>query len=777
MESSHEETNSGHVLSTDSFDESLRGIDIEIAASVEKSHLQQKHSFANKSKKRRQVEKCPSFVSCDEATDGRGNEGTGESDAESDSDSNSNNGDAGDPTSSADSINVLTSILSSGVQGFEALMNPDVDFHIGSTKAAPAQRKKRANVREHSKAQREKKKVLVNELETTARRISFELNNLNKTIEVTMNAYIGSRFKRYQMVSSLLNVWISSSTNQGTEQLLSSICCPNVIVSIPITTSRYIPPGQVYLNDRRYLLGVSQILSDAASIAIMCTSITRLGLSRLCRFVLDARVNPDSFFVDLVQSFGTFKIFCKNGKITSGREINVEGMLKCTFENEKIKQLDIYYDEADFNRQILLPWGKDVAFCHKDALRICNALQSRGEQTVDRSDSCIIITSADTDFKVLNINSYGKAMIGNVVGRKLLEADWVKNVVESLLQWRPYVCEIQTGDSGNSTYHCHLYPVADDAQYNDSHIVRSNIQPSQLQSRNIVPTKILWEMTKCSILDNVAELLAVMVRMFSQLVNSILLKYEKVLASSPSFGKVFTPMQEMLQQPGLTIVKMLEFIVRWIGQLEQYSDDLQEILAKQWKGLNEAPATKALQIIEHLLREIDILCIQFRESGLLQQLLLVLRIVKSKEEADPIIKFIFLCWSKHANPRICILLDKAQISIARKEFDKAVSFLTEIIAIDPTFLEAYNLRATAFFGLQKLQNCLGDLGFIIPQYPSHFGALSSLGYVFFTMGYYSKSLKYYDDALIINPFLLIDPTVRETLRLYKEGRIVENKPC
>ena len=48
---------------------------------------------------------------------------------------------------------------------------------------------------------------------------------------------------------------------------------------------------------------------------------------------------------------------------------------------------------------------------------------------------------------------------------------------------------------------------------------------------------------------------------------------------------------------------------------------------------------------------------------------------------------------------------------------------TQIISLDPTFIEAYNRRATALFGLHRAQECFADLEHVLRANPMHYGAL------------------------------------------------------
>jgi hypothetical protein len=50
-------------------------------------------------------------------------------------------------------------------------------------------------------------------------------------------------------------------------------------------------------------------------------------------------------------------------------------------------------------------------------------------------------------------------------------------------------------------------------------------------------------------------------------------------------------------------------------------------------------------------------------------------------------------------------------------------FDQQIISIDDDFVEAYNCRATANYGLRRVKECFQDLEQVLSRNPLHFGAL------------------------------------------------------
>ena len=88
--------------------------------------------------------------------------------------------------------------------------------------------------------------------------------------------------------------------------------------------------------------------------------------------------------------------------------------------------------------------------------------------------------------------------------------------------------------------------------------------------------------------------------------------------------------------------------------------------------------------------------------------------------------------------------NSGQISLAEKAF-------SEIIKVEPSYMEAWNKRATIRYMSGNLEGSLSDINEVLSRQPRHFGAISGMSLIFLAQ-------KKYEDAL--NNYLLlkrIDP--------------------
>lgn len=185
--------------------------------------------------------------------------------------------------------------------------------------------KRRSNVREHSKAQREKRKAVVMDLESTARTLTHQLNEMESLLRSNLEHIAFKRNYFHETVAAFLSAWSSGDDRVETWQSLADRHFTEMI--LPLTTTRYYPPGQI-IGGRRVLRGLNQVIADASSFSLLCSSITSRGNVPISSFTFSTEVSLKNFLVDTDIAFGSFRLFTKSAVLSGGKqEINLKGIL------------------------------------------------------------------------------------------------------------------------------------------------------------------------------------------------------------------------------------------------------------------------------------------------------------------------------------------------------------------------------------------------------------------------------------------------------------------
>ena len=103
------------------------------------------------------------------------------------------------------------------------------------------------------------------------------------------------------------------------------------------------------------------------------------------------------------------------------------------------------------------------------------------------------------------------------------------------------------------------------------------------------------------------------------------------------------------------------------------------------------------------------------------------------------------------SPAMDLLLQRGHRLIEEGNFSEAVWHLSALIDHAPSFAEAYNARATAYYLMGELSLSLADIRITLYLNPRHFGAMSGLGIVLEELGHVDQALSAYRAAEIVHP--------------------------
>jgi tetratricopeptide (TPR) repeat protein len=110
-------------------------------------------------------------------------------------------------------------------------------------------------------------------------------------------------------------------------------------------------------------------------------------------------------------------------------------------------------------------------------------------------------------------------------------------------------------------------------------------------------------------------------------------------------------------------------------------------------------------------------------------------------------------WFRSGEPDANKELCRGAKAISRREFDTAIAHCTRAIEIDPTFAEAYNQRAIAYYLIERYDESIADCQRSVERMPCHFGAWAGMGHCQAHLGRLAEARESYERAVEINPHL------------------------
>jgi tetratricopeptide (TPR) repeat protein len=102
------------------------------------------------------------------------------------------------------------------------------------------------------------------------------------------------------------------------------------------------------------------------------------------------------------------------------------------------------------------------------------------------------------------------------------------------------------------------------------------------------------------------------------------------------------------------------------------------------------------------------------------------------------------------------LLERSQALLQEGKVDDAEDVLTELIADQPDFAEAWNRRAVLYYLQGRYRHSLADCQQVVALNSIHFGALHGMGLCYAALGEYMAAIQAFRRALEIQPHALIN---------------------
>jgi tetratricopeptide (TPR) repeat protein len=157
-------------------------------------------------------------------------------------------------------------------------------------------------------------------------------------------------------------------------------------------------------------------------------------------------------------------------------------------------------------------------------------------------------------------------------------------------------------------------------------------------------------------------------------------------------------------------------------------------------------------------------------SNRLDLLFKALRAAPDDDTAKAIELRIWATWMVSPSDTANLLMKRVREAIEGEDLKLATKLLDAIIKIKPSYVEAWNQRATIAFKERRYGRAIADISQVLKREPRHFGALSGLGLIFQEIGDDAEALEAYRRALKVYPRLKRLPDVVKKLTEEVEGR-------
>ena len=117
-----------------------------------------------------------------------------------------------------------------------------------------------------------------------------------------------------------------------------------------------------------------------------------------------------------------------------------------------------------------------------------------------------------------------------------------------------------------------------------------------------------------------------------------------------------------------------------------------------------------------------------------------------------IVQQIWILWSTHpSDEKLTSILDEGSKLVQDQKLVKAIDIFSDAIELDPTWAEAWNKRATAYYMIGEFQKSQDDIDKVLELENRHFGALAGQGMVNIQLKNYDKAKLSYQKAQEIYP--------------------------
>jgi tetratricopeptide (TPR) repeat protein len=131
----------------------------------------------------------------------------------------------------------------------------------------------------------------------------------------------------------------------------------------------------------------------------------------------------------------------------------------------------------------------------------------------------------------------------------------------------------------------------------------------------------------------------------------------------------------------------------------------------------------------------------------------LLRALKSSSPAvrEVAVESLWNLWLQAAGKDAFRLAQRANLQMDRKDYDEALTTLTQVVKKYPRFAEGWNRRAVLYWQMGKYEESIADSKRVVGLNPNHYGAWQGMGLCQLHLGHLESACRSLRSALKINP--------------------------
>jgi tetratricopeptide (TPR) repeat protein len=136
---------------------------------------------------------------------------------------------------------------------------------------------------------------------------------------------------------------------------------------------------------------------------------------------------------------------------------------------------------------------------------------------------------------------------------------------------------------------------------------------------------------------------------------------------------------------------------------------------------------------------------------------------RNERAADRIAQQIWRQWLDSGSATVDLLMQWSNDAIQAKKYPVALDFLDQIIALDPSYAEGWNRRATVHYVMGDYTMSMADIDKTLQLEPRHFGALAGMAEILKDTGRKKLALRAYEQVLQVYPMMRSAQSAVESL--------------